>query len=82
MCREGAELMASPAMRPPLWIEVLVSLSLADMTGTDAARAAVVGKEVRDVLAKELTILQRLRKVRTRRARAGEGGLEKESLAA
>lgn len=63
MCRESAALMASPAMKPPLWIEALVSLSLAGMAGTDAARAAVVSKEVRDILAKELTVLQRLRKV-------------------
>ena len=65
VCREGAGLMASPAMRPT-WIEALVCLNLADMAGTDAARAAVLGKEVRDILAKELAVLQRLRKVRRR----------------
>eukprot|EP00904_Undaria_pinnatifida_P004905 jgi/Undpi1/1544/HiC_scaffold_11.g04934.m1 len=59
---EGDKLMASPAMRPPLWVEVLVGLTMADMAGTDSARAAVVGKEVRDVIAKEFVILQRLGK--------------------
>lgn len=62
--REGDKLMASPAMRPPLWVEVLVGLTMADMAGTDSARAAVVGKEVRDIIAKEFVILQRLGKVR------------------
>lgn len=56
--------MPSQVVRPPLWVEVLVGLNMAEMAGTDAARAAVVGKEVRDILAKELTVLQRLRKVR------------------
>lgn len=48
---------------PPSWLSLFANLGLEGMAGTDAARAAVVMKEVRDTLTKELSVLQRLDKV-------------------